>query len=164
MIRELLKRLQAVLRAASAKNGNVRVLDPMMALRLSYYNLCRLAAQIDDHAGKAPYPQIAQRLEQIALEKRRSVEILREKILSLQGHLDEPQPNPKSGKNHWQRMVQDLQDQKALETLLAEQSVRLAEDAPEISDLLKEIVAAQIPHSDILMDLVARADPQANQS
>ncbi len=164
MIRQLLKRLPAALKLLSPKNENIKALDPVRTLRLSYCNLYRLAEQIDDHAEKAPYPHVTQRLKQIAMEKRKNAVVLRDKILSLEGLLDEPQPNPKSGKNHWERMVQDLQDQKALEALLTEQSFRLAEEAPEISNLLKKIATAQIPHRQILIDLIARADPQANQS
>jgi hypothetical protein len=45
-----------------------------------------------------------------------------------------------------------------------EQAVLLADDTPDISDLLQRIVAAQLPHRETLLDLVARADPQADQS
>ena len=61
-------------------------------------------------------------------------------------------------------MVQDLQDQKALETSFFERTMRLADEAPEISDLLRKVVDAQLPHKEALLDLVARADPQAELS
>jgi hypothetical protein len=59
-------------------------------------------------------------------------------------------------------MVRDLEDQKAFETNLLDQAVSLASDAPEISNLLREIALAQVSHKETLLDLVARADPQAD--
>lgn len=164
MILRLLKKLRAILKPASVKNGKARALDPVEILRLNCHNLLRLAEQIQSHAERAPYPHVAQRLRQIAMEKRKGVNILREKFLSLRGEMDEPQLNLKSGKNHWERMVRDLEDQKTLENSFLEQAFRLAEKTPEISDLLKGIITAQLLHKEILLDLVARADPQADQT
>jgi hypothetical protein len=164
VILDLVKKLRAILRPASVRNGKPELLSPIGILRANYYDLLRLAEQIHAHAERAPYPHVGQRLRQIALEKRKAVDTLREKILSLRGVLEEPQLDLKSGKNHWKRMVRDLEDQKALETRFLEHAARLAEEAPEISDLLKEIVAAQVSHKETLLDLVARADPQADQT
>ena len=164
MIRELWKKLQAIVRLASARNGKPDALDPVEVLSIDYQNLRRLAEQIGAHAERAPYPHVAQRLRQIASEKQKTATLLKEKILGLGYDLEESQPIIKSGKNHWERMVQDLEDQKNLETSVLERAVRLADEAPEISALLRKVVAAQLPHKEILLDLVARADPQADQS
>ena len=164
MIRELWKKLQAIVRLASARNGKPNVLEPAEILRIDYRDLRRLAEQIGAHAERAPYPHVAQRLRQIAYEKQKNSTLLKEKILSLGYESEGSQPIIKSGKNHWDRMVQDLEDQKALENSFLEQAVRLADEVPEISNLLRRVVAAQLPHKEILLDLVARADPQAEQS
>ena len=164
MFLELLKKLRAILKPPSAGNGKPKLLDPVEILRVNCHDLLRLAEQIHAHAQTAPYPHVAQSLRQIALEKRKSANILRETIFNLGGRLDEPQLNLKSGKNHWERISQDIEDQRALESRFLQQSVRLAEEAPEISDLLKRIVAAEALHKEILMDLVMRADPQADQT
>jgi len=164
VIVELLKKMRAIFKPASRENGKPDLLDPVQALRAGYHDLCRLAEQIQSHAERAPYPHVANRLRQIASEKRISAGILREKILNLGAAPEEPKLNLKSGKNHWERMVQDLDDQKALETDLSERAFRLAEQAPEISDFLRAVVAAQLPHKEALLDLIARADPQADQS
>jgi hypothetical protein len=161
---ELLKRIQARLRRAAATNGNPEGLDPIGILKASFQDLRTLAEQINGHAERAPYPHIGQRLRQIAVEKRLTANLLRDKILHLGGRLEELPLDLKSGKNHWERMVQDLRDQKALENSLLEQTTLLAEAAPEICDLLREIAAAQLPHREALLDLIARADPQAEQS
>ncbi|MEK7334287.1 MAG: hypothetical protein AAB222_03070 [Candidatus Binatota bacterium] len=162
MIRELLKKLSAILRCAAARNGKSKA--TVEILKADYHDLRRLAEQISNHAEKAPYPHVTQRLRQIASEKRNSTSILKEKLLSLGGGLEEFPLDLKSGKNHWERMVQDLQDQKALETSFFERTMRLADEAPEISDLLRKVVDAQLPHKEALLDLVARADPQAELS
>lgn len=164
MILKLLRKLRAIFKPASAENGKPGHLDPVEILRVNSNDLLRLAEQIHAHAETAPYPHVAQRLRQIVLEKRESVKILKEKILSLQGELDYPRFNLKSGKNHWERINRDIEDQRVLESRLQEQASRLAEEAPEISDLLKRIVAAEVSHKEILMDLVMRADPQADQT
>lgn len=164
MIRQLCDRLHAILRPASAKNGKDKLLPPADALASGYRYLRRLTEQIKAHAERAPYPHVAARLRQIAAEKERAIGVLREKILGMAGDLQESRAAPKSGKNHWERMVQDLEDQKSLEAFLLERATLLADDAPEIGDLLSRIAADQTPHREILLDLVARADPQAEQS
>lgn len=164
MILELVKKMQAIFKPASRENGKPKLLDPVEILRAGYHDLWRLAEQIHSHAERAPYPHVANHLRQIATEKRISASAMREKILNLGGKAEEPKLDLKSGKNHWARMARDLEDQKALENDLLERAVRLAEEAPEISDLLKGIVAAQLPHKEALLDLIARADPQADQS
>lgn len=164
MMRELWKKLEVILRLPSATNGKPDALNPGEILKADCHDLRQLAEQIRTHAERAPYPHMAERLRQIALEKQKSAIILKEKILRLGCELEEHSPIIKSGKNHWERMVQDLEDHKALENSFLEQAVRLAEEAPEISALLREVVAAQLPHKEALLDLVARADPQADQS
>jgi len=164
MIRQLCDRLHALLRPASAKNGKGRLLGPADTLISGYRYLRRLTEQIKAHAERAPYPHVAERLRRIASEKQRAVGVLKERILAMGYDFEEPHTAPKSGKNHWERMVQDLKDQKSLEAFLLERATLLADDAPEIGDLLSRIAADQGAHRDILLDLVARADPQAEQT
>jgi hypothetical protein len=164
MIRQLCDRLHALLRPASAKNGKDKLSPHADALTSGYRDLRRLTEQIKAHAERAPYPHVAARLRQIASEKQRASGVLKEKILAMGYDFEEPHAAPRSGKNHWQRMVQDLEDQKSLEAFLLEHATLLADDAPEIGDLLSRIAADQGAHRDILLDLVARADPQAEQS
>ena len=164
MIRELWKKLQAIPRPASARNGKPKIPEPEEILRAGYHDIRRLAEQISSHAERAPYPHVAQRLRQISFEKQNITTILKETILSQGRELGEPQLAIRSGKNHWERMVQDLEDEKALENFLLEEAIHLADEAPVIADLLRRVVAEQLPHKEILLDLVARADPQAEQS
>lgn len=164
MILKLLKGVIGVLNPGAPENGNLQVSGPIKALRITYHELLRLADQFQAHAEKAPYPHVAAGLQQIAIEKRQSANTLREKIRDIGGGWEEPRLDIKSGKNHWERMVRDLEDQRALETGIVDQALLLAADAPEISNLLRQIAAAQEPHKETLLDLVARADPQATQT
>lgn len=164
MIRALWKKLQATLEKASTTNGRSKSLSPVEVLQTGYRELRRLAAQIQTHAERAPYPQVAQRLRQIALEKRNAAMTLNEKIPSAGRLAEESDAELKSGKNHWERMGRDLEDQKTLDSFFEEQAARLAEQAPDISRLLEEILAGQTSHREAFLDLIARADPQAYQS
>jgi rubrerythrin len=160
---EFLKRLYSLSRCGP-QNGESARSDPIDIVKRSYYRLCVLAKQLDDHAEKAPYPQVAARLRQMAVEKRASADRLRERIVRLGAALEETSGEIRSAKNHWERVVQDLQDQKSLEAKLFDETALLAEERPELAELLRDVAASQRPHTETLLDLVARADPQADQT
>ncbi|MBI4524016.1 MAG: hypothetical protein HY695_09425 [Deltaproteobacteria bacterium] len=165
MIAQWIKRLRGILVPAGFGDGRSRNADLADILRDDYVNLLRLADQVDDHAGKAPYPSVAARLREISAENRRTAAALKEKFPAVAGPGAEGTELPlKTGTNHWERMVHDLEDTKTLETRLFVQAVRLAEEAPEISGLLRDIASIQAHNKEIFIDLIARADPQANLS
>jgi len=164
MIRGLLKQLKARLKLDAAKNGAAGDLDPGEKLKVSATTLWCLARQIEAHSAQAPYPHLAKRLQEIALEKQKMVDFLKEELSHLGKDFGQPQSTIKSGKNHWERMRQDVEDQKSLEANLLMHAAHLAESAPKISDLLKNIASQQSAHSDILLNMLIRADPQANQT
>ena len=160
---EILNRLQKFL---SRQNGNDdrELIDVVDILIEHYQNLICLAKQIIAHAERAPYPHVAQHLRQISLEQQNSANTLKEKILYLGGNPKETNLELRSGKNHWARILQDIKDQKELENQLSADASRLALKSPEITDLLRRVVAGEVVHRETLQDLVARADPQANQT
>lgn len=160
---EILNRLQKFL---SRQNGNDdrELIDVVDILIEHYQNLICLAKQIIAHAERAPYPHVAQHLRQISLEQQNSANTLKEKILYLGGNPQETNLELRSGKNHWARILQDIKDQKELENQLSADASRLALKSPEITDLLRRVVAGEVVHRETLQDLVARADPQANQT
>ena len=143
-------------------NGKREKLDLIETLTRNHGELSRLAEQIFTHAQKAPYPAVAQKLEQLSHEKKESAHRLREKILGLGAKVEEALGELRSGKNHWARIAQDLGDQRELQERLVADASRLAIENPEISDLLRHIEAREVAHREVLMDLLARADPQAN--
>jgi bacterioferritin (cytochrome b1) len=160
----LREKLKALFKFKAQGNGTSTTHDPVEILHLSYRDLLRLARQIDAHADQAPYPHVAQLLRRMASEKRQRAETLKEKILSLGGDTGDGDPEIRLGKNHWERINRDIEDQRLLESQFLERGSLLAEDAPEASSLLQQIVTAELSHKEILLDLLARADPQADQT
>jgi bacterioferritin (cytochrome b1) len=100
----------------------------------------------------------------MAEEARLSANLLRDKILSTGKRIEEISGDVKSGKNHWERMVQDLSDEREIETRFLERAALMDEAAPEAAGLLRQIAASHRPHIDALLDLIVRADPQAEQT
>ncbi len=160
---EILIRLQKFF-SRQKGNGDRELIDVVDILIKHCQNLIRLAKQITAHAERAPYPHVAQHLRQISQEQQNSANALKEKILYFGGNPLEANLELRSGKNHWARILQDIKDQKELENQLSADASRLALESPEITDLLRRIVAGEVVHRETLQDLVARADPQANQT
>ena len=161
---ELFKKVREVLRRASMHNGRSKTTDPVAILTESYRDLLSLAAQISNHADRAPYPHVARLLRRIAQEKQSSADVVRQKLVGSRTSQEEVPFEIKSGKNHWERMAQDLNDHRALEARLLERAALLDEEAPEMAELLRQIGASHRPHMEALLDLIARADPQAEQT
>lgn len=136
--------------------------DSVTALVEDYQDLRRLARQVRAHAEIAPYAYVNQRMNQIALEKEDSASRLKEKILYLRGQvIEDPVNDFYRGKNHWSRLLQDIEDQKELEDRLAEDVIFVDQESHEIGDLLREIAAEAAVHQGAFKDLLAKADPQA---
>ena len=164
MPRLLLKKLGELLLPERLSDDRARDLEPLEALLLVYQQNSRLAEQIDSHAELAPYPQVAQRLRQIADEKRDVGNRLRKSIEDLHGSIREAAQPPATGKNHWQRLSRDLEDQRALDDLLARHEFTLVPQIPGGSELFDEIKQIHERHRQSLIRLIAVADPQASQT
>ena len=130
----------------------------------NYRGLAHLARQIKLHADHAPYPFVGERLRQMASEKEKSLTTLGECIERLGGRATTVDPSLPSGRNHWERLSHDLDDQKQLEAQMIDDSTHLALDAPDSSDLLRQLTAVEKRHKEVLSDLLAKADPQADQT
>ena len=164
MPRLLLKKLGELLLPERLSDDRTRDLEPLEALLLVYQQNSRLAEQIDSHAELAPYPQVAQRLRRIADEKRDVGNRLRKSIEDLHGSIREAAQPPATGKNHWQRLSRDLEDQRALDDLLARHEFTLVPQIPGGSELFDEIKQIHERHRQSLIRLIAVADPQASQT
>jgi hypothetical protein len=121
-----------------------------------------LAEQIRVHADQAPYAHIASQLREMAANKQKNVEVLKDSLLRLGAGLQGLQPEIQSGRNHWERMTKDLETQKAFEGALRDHASLLAEQAPDLSRLLVGIANSERPHKETLFQFVMRADPQAS--
>jgi hypothetical protein len=136
---------------------------PVEGLTLAHELICKLANHIEVHAAGAPYPHIRQTLQEIAMQKLESVKKLETLIEKFKGKPRLPVGESKTGKNHWERLNFDLQDQIALDDFLFQVELK-SEETPEIAKMIEELRSSQKSHRQILSDLVAIADPQATQT
>jgi hypothetical protein len=136
---------------------------PMEGLAVAYERISKLANQIEAHAAGAPYPHIRRTLHDIAVDKLESAKNIRALIEKPGEKPQVPAGEPKTGINHWERLNLDLQDQIALDDFLFTLELKAGE-TPEIAKILRELRTSQRPHRQILANLIAIADPQANQT
>ncbi len=144
-------------------DGDFRIDTPARGLVITHELLHNLANQIESHAAGAPYPQVAQALHSVAREKFTSVTKLKTIIETLREKTRTPAAKPKAGKNHWDRLNLDLQDQIAVDDFLLTLELK-AGDNLEITQIVKELQISQKKHRLVLSDLIAIADPQATQT
>jgi hypothetical protein len=137
----------------------------MDALRLIYHRIFQLAEQIESDAKLAPYPQVAENLRRIADEKRDIANRLKQIIEAFHGSItEEARQLPATGKNHWQRLSRDLEDQRRLDDLLSQYEFPVTRQFPQLSDFLRELKTVHEAHRRSLAQHTATADPQATQT
>jgi hypothetical protein len=164
MFDHLLKKLGELLLPERISEDGVRSMTPVDVLLFVYQMNSRLAQQIESHAELAPYPQVAERLRRIAAEKMDINKRLKEIIENLHGPVREEWQPPATAKNHWQRMIRDLQDEEALDDLLSRYEFSLIRQVPGVANCLQELRTMHDRHRESLVQLITVADPQANQS
>jgi hypothetical protein len=164
MLRDLLKKLRELLLPERGSGDGAGSMEPVDVLLLVYQRISRLAEQIDLHADFAPYPQVAERLRRIAAEKRDMNNRLKEIVENLHGSISERLQAPATGKNHWQRLIRDLEDQQALDDLLSRYEFTLIRQVPGLANFFQDLKSIHDRHRDSLVQLIAVADPQANQT
>ena len=146
-----------------SESNYFRLETPVAGLALAYELISKLANQIELHAAGAPYPHIRRTLHGIAAEKFDSAKKLETLIEKLGEKPRLPVGEPKTGKNHWERLNLDLQDQIALEDFLFTLELKAGEK-PEIMRIIQELRSSQRSHRQSLSDIIAIADPQATQT
>lgn len=164
MFRYLFRKIEEFLLPERQINGT-GYLEPLDAVRLIYYRISQLAEQIESHAELAPYPQAAERLRRIAGEKRDIANRLKQIIEALHGPITEKELRlPVTGKNHWQRLVRDLEDQRKLDDLLSRYEFSVTRQFPQIGAFFGGLKIVHEAHRRALAQLSAVADPQATQT
>lgn len=165
MIRFLLKKLQNLLLPERNTDNLGRTMTTADLLASLYERISQLAEQLEAHAGQAPYPQVTDRLRAIAQEKRSIADLLKQfggnARGSSRGALNR---SPVTGKNHWERLIRDLEEQRALDDFLIRHQATLVQAVPGTADLLDRIKTTHEAHRRALLKMVAVADPQAHQS
>jgi hypothetical protein len=160
----LLKKLRQLLVPERTSDNRTRDMKPLEALLFVYEKNARLAEQIESHAASAPYPQVAERLRRIADEKRNLGNRLRKIIEDLHGSIREAPESLATGKNHWQRLIRDLEDQRELDDIIARYEFTIIPEISVGSEFLDELKRTHDQHRQSLIGLIAVADPQASQT
>jgi hypothetical protein len=130
-------------------------------LRACYLEEARLAQQLREHADRAPHQAGVQGLHAAAEEQDRVVQLLHDKIVALGGEGENAPVVIKEGRNHWARVVQDLDDNQALGQRYNEQVAYWDPDVPDAVTLFRTLEREKHQLGARLRDIVVRADSHA---
>jgi hypothetical protein len=164
VLRGLLKKLREFLLPERTRNGAAGYTEPFEVLLALYQHISRLAGQIKSHAELAPYPHVADRLRRIAQEEHQIGNRLKQIVETIHGSIWEGSLPLATAKNHWQRLIRDLEDQTEIDNLLAQYEFTLIPQVPGTADLMQQIKRIHSMHRQSLQELIAVADPQASQT
>ena len=131
-------------------------------LREEYVDEARDAAQLEEHAKRMPYPHFRERLHKIAEEEKAHVEWLRTKILELGGEIPAVSVIIKTGRNAWENLLMDVEEEKRGGIEILGRLYTAAERVdPEIAENLRRMHERERRHRDEINDMLLRTDPQA---
>jgi bacterioferritin len=118
-------------------------------------------AQFTQHAQRMYYPQFRERLLRIASEEQAHVQWLREKILALGGQIPQFSFFPKAGKNSWECLLMDLEEEKRCCGDLLERMYAAEQADPGIAEGLGRMREEEKRHREEIMDMLMKSDPYA---
>lgn len=143
-------------------------------LMTSYSDERGLAQQIRDHAEHSPHQSGLQQLRGVATAQDHVVQLLHDAIKAhaeranqgLQSQQDQNDQNadvppPKGGKNHWARIVHDLEDNQALMKRYTEQGIYWDPELPDVGALFLSLEQEKSRIGARLRDIALRADSHA---
>jgi hypothetical protein len=142
--------------ASSQQPGQV-----LAELRASYREEIRLTQQIRAHAEQSPHQAGAQELRAVADGQEQIVQLLREYITARGGEVQDNVGLLKTGKNHWARVVHDLNDSQALERRYIEQAIDWDPEVPDAAAFFYNLAQQKSRLNALLRDVALRADPHA---
>ena len=114
-----------------------------------------------EHAQKMHYPHFRERLLRIAAAEEKHAEWLREKIFGLQGTLPEVPLTETTGKNTWECLLMDLEEERHCVADLEDRLLKVEPMDPEIALGLRQIQEEEKHHRDEIRDLLMRSDAYA---
>jgi rubrerythrin len=128
-------------------------------LRDVYREEAQDVLQFTQHAERLHYPQFRERLLRIATEEQAHLTWLGDKILALGGDIPDVSVTPKVGKNAWEGLLMDLQEEK-LSYAEFQEAMHLAEDVdPELAEGLRRIREAEQQHREEILEMLVKSDP-----
>ena len=123
-----------------------------------YIEEAQHVSQFAEHARQMYYPQFREKLLRIAAEEQEHAQLLREKILAVGGEIPQISFTPKTGKNSWESLLMDLEEEKRCCADLLERITRVALVNQEIAELLRRIYDDEKKHREEIMDMLMRSD------
>jgi rubrerythrin len=113
------------------------------------------------HAERMYYPHFRERLLRLVAEEQSHVRWLGEKIRALGGDLPPPAHTPVRGKNTWESLRMDLQEERKDQTELLD-GLRTAEHTDrEIAEGLSRLRQNERKHRAELLDMLMKSEPDA---
>ncbi len=121
-----------------------------------------MGRQFREHASRMPYAQFRERLLQIADEEGKHSQWLREKISAMGGKIPDVSLVPRSGKNSWECLLMDLEEEKRCCADLEECLPVVERIDPEIAQGLRRMHQEETSHCEEIRDMLMRSDAQAS--
>lgn len=134
-------------------------------LREEYVEETRLMRQFTQHSERMHYPQFRERLLRMAEEQREHVSWLREKIAELHGSVPDTEEAPPSsaGKNTWECLCQDLEEEHRCCALLADRIAVAESFDPALTEKLEQLFREEEQHRNEIIEMLMRSDPYAEE-
>lgn len=131
-------------------------------LRDEYGDEAKDVAQFQEHARRMTYPSFRERLLRIAEEEKAHVDWLGDKIRALGGTVPDTKLTVKNGKNSWECLRLDAEEEKRDYGSTLERVHTVAEQTdPEIAHGLRRIHEEEKRHRAEILDMLMKSDPQA---
>lgn len=127
----------------------------------AYVDEAKDVMQLTEHARRMAYPQFRERLLRIAVEEQTHVQWLQEKILALGGAVPQITVPLRNGKNSWECLRIDVEEEKRDHAILLEQILEIEDVDPELAEGLRRIRTEERRHRAELLDMMLKSDPYA---
>lgn len=121
----------------------------------------RLVRQLHTHAELSPHQAGKDQLRAAADEQKAIAQRLSDKVTELGGECVEEDAPPTTGRNHWDRVVQDLEESQALAQRYNEQAIFWDPDLPDATQFFLALERDKKRLNAFLRDIALRADPHA---
>lgn len=130
-------------------------------LSTEYAGELEMGRRLRQHAQRMHYPQFRERLTKIATEEQKHAQWLCGKIVALGGVPPEIPATVYTGKNSWECLVSDLEEECRCSADLEDGLVRLQTMDAEIAQGLRRIQEDETIHRDEIRKMLMRSDAYA---
>src|SRR4051812_43023825 len=130
-------------------------------LRETYLETVKVVTYFTHHAEHMYYPQFRQRLQEIVAEEQGHIHWLRETIRALGGELPTSTAAAKHGKNNWENLRLDLEEEKKDYDELLQGVLKAEHLDPAIAEELRHIRGEERRHREELLELFTKSEPDS---